>query len=170
KSDRGDIVSEFQSKFSRIVDREEKDNFITKLYRNKMSIMPWPVFNESSFYNNFKQLKTKLDDQDSKYNNAKIFLEKAKVLMTKLKVCDWGSVQGTLITLRTLELKKFMQDAISLGFEQKEEDPFLSCENIIEPVYSIKHLMGRDDGKSIPDPELSLSDIFDVQVKLMPDA
>ncbi|CAG8696642.1 3684_t:CDS:2, partial [Ambispora gerdemannii] len=105
KSDREDIVSEFHSKFSKIVDREEEDNFITKLYRNKMSIIPWPVFNESSFYTTFRQLKIKLDEQDSKYKNAKLFVEKIKVLMTKLKVCDWGSVQGTLITMRTLELK-----------------------------------------------------------------
>ncbi|CAG8557767.1 14109_t:CDS:2 [Ambispora leptoticha] len=107
KSDREDFVAEFHSKFSRIVDREEEDNFITKLYRNKMSIIPWPVFNETSFYTTFKQLK--LDEQDSKYKNAKSFVEKIK---------------------------------------------------------------GRDDGNSIPDPEIALSDIFedtDEPIKLMHD-
>ncbi|CAG8501198.1 7794_t:CDS:10 [Ambispora gerdemannii] len=173
KSDHEGIVSEFYSKFSKIVDKEEENNFITKLYRNKMSIIPWPVFNESSFYTTFKQLKMKLDNQDSQYKNAKIFVEKIKVLMTKLKACDWGSVQETLITMRTLELRRLMRNAISQGFEQKEEDPFLSSENITQPAYNIKHLVGRDDGKSILDPESFLSDIFndiDGPIKLMPDA
>ncbi|CAG8548283.1 10484_t:CDS:10 [Ambispora gerdemannii] len=175
ESDRNDIVSEFYSKFSKIVDKEEQDNFITKLYRNEMTISPWPVFNKLSFYTTFKQLKMKIDEQGSKYKNAKIFVEKIKVLMTKLKVCDWESVQGTLITIRTLELKKYMKDAISQGFEQKDDDSFLSSENTTQPANDIQHLMYRDDGKSILDPELLLSDIFDnvnheVDVKLMPDA
>ncbi|CAG8473542.1 7953_t:CDS:10 [Ambispora leptoticha] len=137
-----------------------------------MSIIPWPVFNDSSFYTTIKNLKIKLDGQNSQYKNAKIFVEKIKVLMTKLKVCDWGSVQGTVISIRTLELKKFMKNAISLGLEQKEDDTFLSSENITQPVYIIRHLMNRDEGTPIPDPELSLSDIFDdvdASIKLMPD-
>ncbi|KAG9305010.1 hypothetical protein G9A89_007413 [Geosiphon pyriformis] len=183
RSDREDIVSEFQSKFSKIVDKEEEDNFITKLYRNEMSIVPWPVFNEASFYTTFKQLKVKLDGQNSKYKNARIFVEKIKVLMTKLKVCDWGSVQATLITMRTLELKKFLKDAISCGFEQKEDfEMDISADNTVsntnpfenQSTLNTKHLMSRDDGQLIPDPEVSLVEIFhDIEndsTKLMPDA
>ncbi|KAG9305016.1 hypothetical protein G9A89_007419 [Geosiphon pyriformis] len=175
RSDREDIVSEFQSKFSKIVDKEEEDNFITKLYRNKMSIVPWPVFNEASFYTTFKQLKVKLDGQNSKYKNARIFVEKIKVLMTKLKVCDWGSVQGTLLTMRTLELKKFLKDAISCGFEQKEDALHVELDLFENhSALNIKHLMSRDDGQLIPDPEVSLAEIFDEieneSTKLMPDA
>ncbi|CAB5380453.1 unnamed protein product [Rhizophagus irregularis] len=176
KTDREDIVAEFQSKFSKIVDREEEDNFITKLYRNKMSIVPWPVFNEAAFYTTFKQLKVKLDAQDSKYKNARAFIEKIKVLMTKLKVCDWGSIQATLVTMRALEIKKFLNNVISYGYEQKEDDPFseyeASSENASTNIDGIKHLRGRDDGTLIPDDVISLSEIFDdinESVKLMPD-
>ncbi|CAG8550727.1 10371_t:CDS:10, partial [Funneliformis caledonium] len=168
KTDREDIVAEFQSKFSRIVDREEEDNFITKLYRNKMSIIPWPVFNEASFYTTFKQLKVKLDAQDSEYNNARAFVEKIKVLMTKLKVCDWGNIQSTLITMRALEIKKFLSDAISFGYEQKEEDPFSDYEapenantDLDGLEQRVKPLQGRDDGTLIPDDVVLLSEIFD---------
>ncbi|CAG8642418.1 8285_t:CDS:10, partial [Ambispora gerdemannii] len=66
----------------------------------------------------------------------------------------------------------FMKDAISQGFEQKEEDPFLSSENTTQPAYNIKHLVDRDDGKLILDPEVSISDIFDnidEPINLMPD-
>ena len=44
-----------------------------------MSIIPWPVFNKAAFYSTFKRLKSKLDAQDSKYNNARIFIEKIKI-------------------------------------------------------------------------------------------
>ncbi|RIA83800.1 hypothetical protein C1645_833247 [Glomus cerebriforme] len=177
KTDREDIVTEFQSKFSKIVDREEEDNFITKLYRNKMSIVPWPVFNEAAFYTTFKQLKVKLDVQDSKYKNARAFIEKMKVLMTKLKVCDWGSIQATLITMRALEIKKFLNNVISYGYEQKDDDPFFEYEenattDIDKLEQGIRPLRGRDDGTLIPDDVVSLSEVFDdidESVKLIPD-
>ncbi|CAG8444245.1 12971_t:CDS:10 [Acaulospora morrowiae] len=175
RSDRSDIVEEFYSKFARIVDNEEEDNFITKLYRNKMTIFPWPVFTESSFYTSIKKFKTLLDGQESQYDNARMFVEKIKVLMTKLKVCDWGSVQETLITMRTLELRMLLKDAISFGYEQKDDDSFLDSEISQEGQSSdqtIKRLMGRDDGIPIPDYDVFLSDTFehvDKSIKLMPD-
>ncbi|CAG8473346.1 38766_t:CDS:10 [Gigaspora margarita] len=159
KSDRSDIVTEFQSKFSRIVDREEEDNFITKLYRNKMSILPWPVFTEAAFYTSIKTFKTKLDAQESQYKNAQMFVEKIKY-----------AIGATLITMRTLELKKFLGNAISLGYEQEDDDPFSDQEN--HDVNQIKCLMSRDDKTPISDDDISLSDTFDhvdSSIKLMPD-
>ncbi|CAG8442852.1 12656_t:CDS:10 [Acaulospora colombiana] len=160
KCDRNDIVEEFHSKFAKIVDKEEEDNFITKLYRNKMTIFPWPVFTESSFYTSIKQFKIKLDEQESQYENARMFVEKIK---------------ETLITMRTLELRKLLKDAISFGYEQKDDDPFLDSEVSREDPSSdqtIKCLMGRDDGIPIPDHDVLLSDTFahvEKSVKLMPD-
>ncbi|KAG9300637.1 hypothetical protein G9A89_023435 [Geosiphon pyriformis] len=182
--DQEDVTSEFESKLSRIVDKDEENNFITKLYANNLSVIPWPVFKEASFYENFVDLKDKFDP-DSKYENTRIFVEKLKILMTKLKVCDWGSVQATLITIRTLELKKYLKNAISYGFEQKEDFELdISIENTLSNTNSfenelklnIKHLMSRDDGQLIPDPEVLLVEIFhdtrirDGSIKLMPDS
>ncbi|RHZ48992.1 hypothetical protein Glove_535g7 [Diversispora epigaea] len=168
KGDRIDIVDEFHSKFAKIVDKEEEDNFITKLYRDKMCIYPWPVFTDQEFYTKIKSIKNKLDKQESQYENARMFVEKIKVLMTKLKICDWGSIRATLITVRTLELKRFLKDAISYGYEQKEDDSSESSKFGSDPT--IKCLMGRDDGIPIPDYDISLSDTFEnVDLKLMPD-
>ncbi|CAG8512372.1 14490_t:CDS:10, partial [Funneliformis caledonium] len=149
KTDRKDIVSEFHSKFKRIVDQ--------------------PVFNEAAFYTTFKELKVKLDAQVSKYNNARAFVEKIKVLMTKLKMCDWGNIQATFITMRALEIKKFLSDAISFGYEQIDDDPF---SNLDELELRVKPLQGRDDGILVPDDVVLLSEVFeyiDESVKLMPD-
>ncbi|RIB16915.1 hypothetical protein C2G38_2188736 [Gigaspora rosea] len=138
--DRIGIVEEFQLKFAKIVDKEEEDNFITKLYRNKMSIVAWPIFTDSAFYTSIKEFKIKLDEQESQYKNAPT---------------DWGSVQATLITIRTLELKKYLNNAISFGYEQKDDDPFY------EENKAINHLTNRDDGTLIPDNDVLISEIFD---------
>ncbi|RHZ89869.1 hypothetical protein Glove_9g267 [Diversispora epigaea] len=173
KQDKDGIVEEFYTKFSKIVDKDKEDNFISKLYRNKMTIIPYPLFSESGFYTTLKQFKVKLDKQETRYKNARTFVEKIKVIMTKLKVCDWGSIHATLLTMRTEELKRFMNNAISFGFEQKEEDPFQELNKPDdEQEQNIKKLTNRDDGLLITDDEILVSEIFDHvnnSVKLMPD-
>ncbi|CAG8715583.1 15519_t:CDS:10, partial [Dentiscutata erythropus] len=149
-SDRDDIVIEFQSKLSKIVDT--------------------PVFTESAFYTSIRQLKVKLDEQESKYKNARMFLEKIKILMTKLKMQNWGSIQETMIVKRASELKRFLSNAIAFGYEQKEDDPFSIFED--SNHQDIRRLTNRDNGKLIPDDEFSLSEIFkntDNSIKLIPD-
>ncbi|RHZ48993.1 hypothetical protein Glove_535g6 [Diversispora epigaea] len=171
-SDRDDIVEEFQTKLSKIVSMEEENNFITKLYRNKMCIIPWPVITDASFYKSIRELKKQLDEQDSKYKNARMFLEKIKVLMRNLKEHDWGSIQETIIIKRTSELKRFLNNVISFGYEQKDDDQF----SVSDGLNDITHLTSRDDGKQIPDDKISLSEVFndiksvDLSTKLMPDA
>ncbi|RHZ79713.1 hypothetical protein Glove_141g84 [Diversispora epigaea] len=168
--DRNEIVEEFQNKFSKIVEKGEENYLITKLFGNEMSIIPYPVLDESDFYTNLDCFKEQLDDRKTIYKNAGIFIEKIKILMTKLKVCDWGSIQATLLTMRTDELKKFMNNAISFGFEQKEKDPFYEHDD--EQEQTVKKLTNRDDGLIITDDEILISKIFDhvnSSVKLMPD-
>ncbi|RHZ90025.1 hypothetical protein Glove_9g277 [Diversispora epigaea] len=171
--DRTGIVEEFRSKFSKIVEKDEEDNFISKLYRNKMTIIPYPLFSESDFYTKLKGFKAKLDKQETSYKNARMFVEKIKVIMTNLKNCKWGSIDATLLTMRAYELKKFMNNAISFGFEQKEEDPFQELNKLDdEQEQNIKNLTNRDDGLLITDDEILVSEIFDHvnnSVKLMPD-
>ncbi|CAG8553500.1 15286_t:CDS:10, partial [Funneliformis mosseae] len=84
------------------------------------------------------------------------------------EVCDWGNIQATLITMRALEIKKFLSDAISFGYEQKEEDPFSDYEapenantDLDGLEQRVKPLQGRDDGTLIPDDVVLLSEIFD---------
>ncbi|RUS29930.1 hypothetical protein BC938DRAFT_480057 [Jimgerdemannia flammicorona] len=50
KQDRVGIVHEFRSKFTQIVSEEGEDNFISRLHKGQMSILPWPVFNDPGFY------------------------------------------------------------------------------------------------------------------------
>jgi hypothetical protein len=65
---------------------EQGGNFITKLHKNQIAIIPWPVIESKQFYTLFKRLKQNLDDQPISHDNAVIFLHTVKTLMAKLKV------------------------------------------------------------------------------------
>ena len=75
-------------KFQQIVRDEAGDNFISKLHRGKLAIIPWPVIQSSRFYELFGSLKNRLDKQQPTHKSAGEFLLVLKMLMAKLKVRD----------------------------------------------------------------------------------
>ena len=79
-------IRRFSLKFQQIVRAEGGDNFITKLHRGKLEIMPWPVIQSAQFYRMFGSLKTCLEKRDITYESASDFLRVLKMLMAKLKV------------------------------------------------------------------------------------
>ena len=107
------VVPRFYSKFQEIVRREQKANFITRLHRGKLEIIPWPVIESREFYNLFSALKKRLDLQKISHPSAGEFLHTIKTLMAKLKVCfpvlpsvddlkfsqanDWGALSRPIV-------------------------------------------------------------------------
>ena len=75
-------------KFQQIVRDEAGDNFISKLHRGKLAIIPWPVIQSSGFYELFGSLKNRLDKQQPTHKSAGEFLLVLKMLMAKLNVRD----------------------------------------------------------------------------------
>ena len=64
---------------------EAGDNFISKLHRGKLDIIPWPVIRSPEFYNMFGSLKACLEKQPVTHKSAGDFLRVLKMLMAKLK-------------------------------------------------------------------------------------
>ncbi|CAB4409772.1 unnamed protein product [Rhizophagus irregularis] len=158
KVDRDDIIRVFQSKFDRLVSEEGEDNFITKMYGSGLDIIPWPVFGDIAWFKKLSFVNKKLEKQKVKYENAITFLQDIKVIMAKLKICDWDSLDESLIQIRIATLKKLLPTAISYGLERKDS--------------VTKLLLDHDTGKPIEDPKTDLSDIlnnFD-STELLPDA
>ncbi|CAG8491773.1 7035_t:CDS:10 [Funneliformis caledonium] len=147
KNDRSDVVREFYSRFEQLVTEEGEDNFITKMYKGGLNIMPWPIFNDAAWFKALTEVKSILDEQESKYENARIFLQNIKVIMAKLKVCDWGSLDENLVQNRVSTLKRLLYNAVFLGIEQKD--------------LTVVNLTNRDTGKEIDDPIIFISEIFD---------
>jgi hypothetical protein len=73
-------------KFQQIVEAEQSSNFITRLHRGKLNIIPWPVIESKKFYTLFRKVAKTLDEQAITHSNANIFLQTIKTLMAKLKV------------------------------------------------------------------------------------
>ena len=71
---------------------ERANNFISCLHQGEVTIFPWPVFESEPFYEEFAELKDRLDSQVVTYPSAGQFLQVLKMLMAKIKVkpfvCD----------------------------------------------------------------------------------
>ena len=65
----------FGLKFQEIVRLEQEANFISRLHKGKLNIMPWPVIESEAFYTLFDQLKVSLERQPVTYPNAGIFIQ-----------------------------------------------------------------------------------------------
>ncbi|CAB4480240.1 unnamed protein product [Rhizophagus irregularis] len=159
KVDKDGIIREFQSKFDQLIAEEGEDNFITRMYGGGLDIMPWPVFGEIAWFKTLSIINKKLEKQKVKYENAITFLQNIKVIMAKLKICDWSSLDESLIQIRIATFKRLLPIAISYGLEQKDS--------------VTKQLMDRDSGKPIEDPTINFTDYMlnDVEsIELLPDA
>lgn len=89
----------FYGKFQRIVQDEQEENFITKLHRGQLDILPWPVIQSPEFYDLMSLLKERLDSREASHGNASMFLQTLKTLMAKLKASDWGALDREPSTL-----------------------------------------------------------------------
>jgi hypothetical protein len=70
----------------RIVQQEGSENFITKLHKGKLGIIPWGVIESPSFYKLFNKLKIRFMKQPITHKHAGAFIVTLKTLMAKLKV------------------------------------------------------------------------------------
>ncbi|KAI0774120.1 hypothetical protein C8Q74DRAFT_810377 [Fomes fomentarius] len=114
-SDKNEIKKEFHLKFQQIVQAEQAMNFITRLHRNRLDIVPWPVIESKQFYTLFKTVKKRLDQQAVTHSGGAIFLQTIKTLMAKLKANDWGSMSQNLATHRAHLLLSLLTNALVFG-------------------------------------------------------
>ena len=94
----------FALDFQQMVQHEAGDNFISRLHRGKLAIIPWPVIQSTGFYEHFGALKVRLEKQPVTYKSAGEFLRVLKMFMAKLKVhahtaCPIGLVSDILYRL-----------------------------------------------------------------------
>lgn len=68
--------------------KEQDSNFITRLHKGQISIIPWPIIESDKFYSMFHRLRKVLYSQPVTHPSAGAFLSTMKTLMAKLKVCS----------------------------------------------------------------------------------
>ncbi|KAF8317563.1 hypothetical protein DL93DRAFT_2095570 [Clavulina sp. PMI_390] len=118
-----DIFTRILQKFKRLVNEEGERNFISKLHRGMLDIIPWPALGSKEFYDLMDVLKARLNNQKPSHGNASMFLQALKILMAQLKASDWGPLDvierilkiETLASSRALALQKMLASALSYG-------------------------------------------------------
>ncbi|KAI1789535.1 hypothetical protein LXA43DRAFT_892776, partial [Ganoderma leucocontextum] len=113
--DTNDIKKEFHLKFQQIVQAEQAMNFISRLHRDRVDIVPWPLMGSKQFYTLFKAIKKSLDDQTVTHHGGAVFLQTMKTLMAKLKANDWGAMSQTLAAHRVHLLLSLLPKALAFG-------------------------------------------------------
>ncbi|KIM92371.1 hypothetical protein PILCRDRAFT_417 [Piloderma croceum F 1598] len=121
-SDKAEIAREFSLKFGKIVQEEQDANFISRLHRGRLDIVPWPVIESKEFYRLFPILKKRLDQQFVTHNAAGEFLHTLKTLMAKLKANDWGALSQTMAAHRAQLLLSLLPNALAFGFSEVEPE------------------------------------------------
>ncbi|KAI9429869.1 hypothetical protein H4582DRAFT_2122155 [Lactarius indigo] len=122
ESDKVEITREFSLKFQKIMQQEQRANFISHLHRGRLNIIPWPVIESREFYNLFSTLKRRLDLQSVSHPTAGEFLHTIKTLMAKLKANDWGTLSQTMTKHRAKTLSTLLPIALATGFSEIEPD------------------------------------------------
>ncbi|KAG8713463.1 hypothetical protein FRC11_012070, partial [Ceratobasidium sp. 423] len=120
-ADSKDIVKEFSLKFQGIVEKERDQNFITRLHRGRIQIIPWPVINSPGFYTLFGRLHQRLDQQPFTHGSGGAFLHNLKTLMAKIKTSDWGSLDQNLAAHRAQQMMERLPNALRYG--RNDEGP-----------------------------------------------
>ncbi|GBC39328.2 hypothetical protein GLOIN_2v1773792 [Rhizophagus irregularis DAOM 181602=DAOM 197198] len=162
KADKDGIINELQLKLEKLIAEEGIDNFITKMYGDELNIMALPDFHDVAWFERLSKIKMLLDRKETKYDNAKTFLQNTKVIMAKLKICDWSSLNENLIHIRVATLKRLLPIAVSYGIEQK--DPViipLVNHDSEEPIYGpIDFLNDGNPIKLFPDINDDVDEFF----------
>ncbi|KAI0250862.1 hypothetical protein BJV78DRAFT_1127282, partial [Lactifluus subvellereus] len=128
-SDRTEVTRELSLKFRKMVLDEGEANFITRLHRGKLQIIPWPVIDSKGFYKPFTTLKKELDCQPTSHSTAGKFLHTLKILMAKLNANDWKSMSQAMAAHRASSLLDILPNALETGFS-KVVPEFESLKNL----------------------------------------
>ncbi|KAG8854044.1 hypothetical protein FRB91_004122 [Serendipita sp. 411] len=128
-SDAKEIKNEFGQKFARIVQQERGQNFITKLHRGQLDIIPWPVIESSQFYTLFDILRDRLIRRPITHKHAIMFVDILKTLMAKLKANDWGALDQNLALQRAEYLSSVLATALAFGTSDPNTgEPLKNCD------------------------------------------
>ncbi|KAG9013251.1 hypothetical protein FRB93_000774 [Tulasnella sp. JGI-2019a] len=119
-SNEKEIVQELKTKFMQIVERDQANNFITKLHGGQLTVIPWNVIGSPEFYTLFSKISKLLFNQKTTHSSAREFLVTLKTVMAILKAQDWSTVDvaETLMKHRCTLLSACLRTALATGYAE----------------------------------------------------
>ncbi|CAE6509851.1 unnamed protein product [Rhizoctonia solani] len=160
-SDKKDIVREFYEKFQAIVQEEQGQNFITRLHRGRLNIIPWPVIKSRNFYTLFSSVRDTLEQRPFTYRGGSVFLHTLKTLMAKIKANDWGALDQNLVTHRARQLVQLLPNALSRGAMEAGPDSWSTLRELDtdEELQSFSDdIFWTSDGQEPAEPESGIAE------------
>ncbi|CAE6454443.1 unnamed protein product [Rhizoctonia solani] len=161
-ADTDGIKKEFSLKFGEIVQMERDKNFISRLHRGKIQIIPWPVINSLEFYSLFNAVLKRLEMQSFTHQTGGAFLLKLKSLMVDIKAsccrhnevtCNWNASDQSQASSRAHQLKERIISALACGKtpegplkNMNTDEDIPTLEN--EPVFYVSEVDNQEPGSS----------------------
>ncbi|KEP50719.1 von willebrand factor type A domain protein [Rhizoctonia solani 123E] len=168
-ADTNGIKKEFSLKFGEIVQMERDKNFISRLHRGKIQIIPWPVINSPEFYSLFNAVRKRLEMQDFTHQTGGAFLHKLKSLMVDIKTCNWNASDQSQASSRAHQLKERLTSALAHGKtaegplkNMNTDEDIPTLEN--EPVFFVSEIDNQEqagpgeNGGNAPEKEEELAE------------
>ncbi|CAG8754506.1 12164_t:CDS:2, partial [Acaulospora colombiana] len=116
-------IYRFHKQFQRVVEKERNSNFLTRLHKGRLSIIPWPIIGSPGFYEQFEELKELgFDVQEITHKQAGVFLTTLKMLMAKLKLTN---LKANLAAQRVEKLSSLLVRALCFGLTDPEHNEVL---------------------------------------------
>ncbi|KAN0136112.1 hypothetical protein V8E53_005972 [Lactarius tabidus] len=117
-----EITREFSLKFQHIVQQERGANFVSRLHRGQLDIIPFPGVESPEFYAMLSTLKKRLDYQHISHPTTGEFLRTLRALMAKMIANDWRALSHTLAEHRVKSLSALLPIALATGYSEIEPD------------------------------------------------
>ncbi|CAE6523134.1 unnamed protein product [Rhizoctonia solani] len=153
-ADTNGIKKEFSLKFGEIVQMERDKNFISRLHRGKIQIIPWPVINSPEFYSLFNAVRKRLEVQNFTHQTGGAFLHKLKSLMVDIKASHLQLERiRSQASSRAHQLKERLTSALAQGKtaegplkNMNTDEDIPTLEN--EPEFFVPELDNQEQGAS----------------------
>ena len=117
-----DLQVHFKWKLHEIC-KEDKNNFLTKMYRGQVTIQTFPTLGNAEFYAELEDIIDHLQSAKTpSFDSGREFKDVLKLLMAKLHMQEWSSFDRTMVAMVVDRLQRNLHEAIEWGLIQCKDD------------------------------------------------
>ncbi|KAH3761863.1 Sterol 3-beta-glucosyltransferase [Pelomyxa schiedti] len=109
------LFSEFESKFSRIVETNQGQNFLSQMFPGKFTMIMCSPLGTPKYNDSLKCCAKRLRKQTPQFRSGGEFSSMLKLILAKLHLKDWSSLLGQDMVIMVRNLEEDLSLAVSCG-------------------------------------------------------
>ncbi|DBA04357.1 TPA: hypothetical protein N0F65_002119 [Lagenidium giganteum] len=156
-NDQRNLMIEFQDRMQHVLETNRERNFVSEMYRGRAIINCSPPLGTTGYYASLRRaghLVTQLSESTTNaYGSGKQFLDCLRLVLAKVAILDWTSLDETASKMKVSELRQSLPGVLRIGAISPHE--YAIAEETI-PTNCLEPLISAPSGNLI---ELSLSDV-----------